>query len=363
VLLTILAGVTVVAFFATRAIAQSNEAARRRQAAVWFDAAQQASQSGDQERAVAGLRRAVMKDPENRGYRLALAQALASNRLDEEARRVLLALRETQPDDPDTHLQLARLEARGPDIDAARRYYQSALAGLWRAGQAEERRRVRIELIEFLLAHQERARALSELLALSANLPLDTALQARVGAMFLSAGDPRLALNHFERAIERDPKNVRALAGAGEAAFELADYGRALRYLNAAPGEGGRLAELKEVASLVLHGDPLAPRLPARERRRRLTAGLEQAVLRLESCSSRSSGEASRSLESLREEVEDFRSELARARRGPDSRDAIDHGVDLLYRIERAAAQSCALPLAPLDRALLLIGRRHGFGE
>jgi tetratricopeptide (TPR) repeat protein len=223
---------------------------------------------------------------------------------------------------------------------------------------------VRIELIEFLLAHQERARALSELLALTANLPPDRALQTRVGAMFLTAGDPRLALDHFERAIELDPKNVRALAGAGEAAFQLADYGRTLRYLNAAPVEEPRLQQLREVAGLVLDGDPLAPRLPAGERRRRLSAGLQQAVQRLETCSSRSSGEAAaRSLESLHKEVEDFQSELARARRGQDSRDAIDHGVDLLYRVERAAAQSCPLPPAPLDRALLLIGRRHGFGE
>jgi predicted Zn-dependent protease len=363
VLLTLLAGITVAAFFATRALAQGNEAARRRQAAAWFDAAQQASQAGNEERAVAGLRHAVSEDPENRTYRLALAQALAASRRNEEATRVLLALRETQPDDPDTNLQLARLEARGPHKDAARRYYQNALAGLWRAGQTEERRRVRIEFIDFLLAQQERARALSELLALSANLPPDSALHTRVGAMSLSAGDPRLALDHFSRAIDLDSKNERALAGAGEAAFQLADYSRALRYLSAAPKDEARLAELREVARLVLQGDPLAARLRANERRRRLSAALQQAAQRLEGCSNLPPGSANASLEPLRNELEEFQSERGMAREGRDSRDAIDEGVDLAYRIERAAAESCQLPPAPLDRALLLIGRRHGFGE
>jgi tetratricopeptide (TPR) repeat protein len=280
VLLTVLVGVTVAAFFGTRAVAHSNDALRRRQAAAWFDAAQRASRGGNAEAAVTGLRRAVSKDPENKLYRLALARALAAIRLDEEAKRVLVALRDAQPEDPQSNLQLARLEARGPDADATRRYYQSAVAGLWRPEQAEERRHVRTELIEFLLAHEERARAMSELLVLGANLPQDAGVQAQVGRMFLSAGDPRLALDHFVRALRLNAEHPDALAGAGEAAFERADYRRALRYLNAAPRDDTRVAELREVARLVLDGDPLAPRLRASERRRRLSVAFQQAVQR-----------------------------------------------------------------------------------
>jgi predicted Zn-dependent protease len=113
VLLTVLVGVTVGAFFATRVVAHSNEALHRRQAMSWFEAAQRASRAGNTATAAAGFRRAVLKDPENRRYRLAFAQALAANGLDGEATRVLLGLRDTQPEDADTNLQLARLEARG----------------------------------------------------------------------------------------------------------------------------------------------------------------------------------------------------------------------------------------------------------
>lgn len=357
----ILVSVTIAAFFATRAIAHGNEALRRRQAAAWYDEAQRRSPGRDAGSAVVALRRAVSKDRGSRRYRLALADALAVRRLDGEARRVLGALRETQPEDPETNLRLARLEARGADADAARRYYQNALSSLWRPEQAEDRRRVRVELIEFLLAREERARALSELLLLAANLPDDAAVQAHVGQMFLAAGNGRLALDHFVRALRLDATNTGALAGAGEAAFELGDYGRALRYLKGAPRGTPRATELRHVAELVLSNDPLAPRLSAAERRRRLVLAFHHALQRLDSCLAASGAEAKDGFDPLRREIRDFESALKRPRRG--SRDLVEDGVDLVYRTERALEQTCPTPPDPFDRALLLIGRRHGLEE
>jgi tetratricopeptide (TPR) repeat protein len=362
VLLTVLVGVTVAAFFGTRAVARSNEGLRRRQAAAWFDAAQRAAQEGNTGRAVAGLRRAVSKAPGNTQYRLALAGALAATGLDAEARRTLLELRTAQPEAPEINLQLARLEARGPDLDAARRYFQNALAGLWRPEQAEERRQVRMELIEFLLAHDERARALSELLLLAANLPDDAAIQVRTGRMLLAAGDPRLALDRFVRAVRLDAGNTDALAGAGEAAFELEDYGRALRYLKQASRENPRAASLRELTELVLGGDPLAPRLGPAERRRRLMTAFQQSERQLETCLGDQSIGASAGLEPLRTEARALRAALERPPRR-ESRDLVETGTDLVYRIERAVEQHCEPLLTPFDRAVLLIGRRHGLEE
>jgi tetratricopeptide (TPR) repeat protein len=357
----VLAGVAVAAFWGTRAIAQSNEALRRRQAAAWFDLAQRASRDGQPEATVTGLRHAVAKDPGNRQYRLALAEGLAATGLDEEARRVLLALREIQTEDPEANLQLARLAARGSDIDAGRRYYQSALAGLWRPEHTERRRDVRTELIEFMLAHEERARALSELVVLAANLPEHAGVHTQVGHMFLAAGDPRLALNQFASALRLNPKDPDALAGAGEAAFELGDYTRARRYLDAAPRENTRIAELREVARLVLTADPLASRLDPNDRHRRLSLAIQQAVQRLEMCLGDPSLQAHAGLRSLRDEARDFQLALSLPQhRQP--RDFVDDGVEFVYRIERAA-ERCAMPPAPLDRAFLLIGRRHGLEE
>jgi tetratricopeptide (TPR) repeat protein len=361
ILLAVLVGIAVAAFFGTRAVAHSNDDLRRREAATWFDAAERASGSGNPQTAIAGLRRAVSKDPENKKYRLALAGALSAHHLDAEATRLLLALREMQPEDPETNLQLARLQSHSSDADVTRRYYQNALAGLWRPEQGEQRRRVRMELIQFLLAHGAPARALSELLVLAASLPDDAAVQTQVGRMFLAAGDPRLALDHFEWALRENSENADALTGAGEAAFELADYSRALRYLNSAPRENARVAELREVSRLVLNRDPLAPRLPAGERAKRLSAAWQQAVRRLEACLGDRSMPSNGSLETLRNEARTLQASLGARRR--EARDLVDDGVDLVYRIERAVELHCAIPPTPLDRALLLIGRRHGFEE
>lgn len=362
VVLTVLIGLTTAAFFATRAVARSNEAARRRQALAWFKEAARGVRAGNAESAIDGFRRAVAKDPANRTYRLALAGALAASSLNAEAERVLLALRAEQPDDPEANLQLARLEARGAAADSAGRYYQAALAELWRPEQADERRRVRLELIEFLLDHGERARALSELLLIATNLPADAATQRHVGRMFLAAGDPRLALDHFARAIRLNSDDRAALVGAGEAAFTLGDYGRALRYLSAAPPQDARLAELREVARLVLTLDPLARRLTTSERRSRLLQGIHQARQRLESCLQQRSAEETAPLHELQVQTRGLWTALA-GREGRDAAALLDAGLELVSRIERTVDQTCRIPPARLDRALLLIARKHGFEE
>jgi tetratricopeptide (TPR) repeat protein len=303
----------------------------------------------------------VSRDPENTQYRLALADALTASRLDEEATRVLLELREAQPEDPEANLRLARL-ARTSDPDAARRYYQNASAGLWRPERADTRRQVQVELIEFLLARKEQARALSELLVLAANLPDEATVRAQVGRMFLAAGDPRVALDQFAVAIRLDAKHGEALAGAGEAAFELGDYSGALRYLNAVSPQNAPALELRELTELVITADPLAPRLGANERRRRLVAAFQQAVQRLGACPGVASTRSGAALEPLRLEAREFESVL-KLPRGREPRDLVDDGLDLAYRIERAVGASCATPAAPFDRALVLIGRRHGFEQ
>jgi Tfp pilus assembly protein PilF len=360
VVLVLLAGVAVIAFLATRSLAAADHRLRRRQAAAWFETGQQRLQAGRVDAALAALRRAVIADRENRRYRLALGDALVARGRDDEARRLLLALRDTQPEDPETNLQLARLEARAGDGDASRRHYQAALAALWPAEQAERRRVVRIELIDELLERHERPRALSELLVLAANLPNTPDIQVEVGRRFLMAEDARRARDHFAAALRTQPANRAAIAGAGEAAFALGDYAGARRYLEAVAGVNARLDDLRETTRLVLDGDPLAPRLTAADRRRRLSAALTQARARLDACLVNLPDDRRVELESLRRDADAAAAALQRNRA---SRDLVDDGLDLVYRIERGAVDRCRIPASPFDRALVLIGRRHGFED
>jgi tetratricopeptide (TPR) repeat protein len=236
------------------------------------------------------------------------------------------------------------------------RYYQNAVYGSWTGDQLDARRRVRIELIRYLLAHEQRGRALSELLVLSGNLPDDVKSQTEAGQLFLDAGEPRRGLDRFRQALRIEPKNAAALAGAGEAAFEAGDYTSAQRYLRAVDPPSERVSDLRSVTDLVLTRDPLRPGLSLRQRQDRVMAGFRRALEALDDCVTKQPA-ASGSFDSLRAEAGAFEPELAleRLRRTPESTDT---ALNLIYRIEQQTAETCGQG-SPFDRALLLIGRRH----
>lgn len=353
-----LVAAAVLLFVLTRAIAAANDRMHRADAAVWYQRGRILQQEGQVEAAIAAFRRAVTRSPDDPRYALELAAALASARHDAEARQALTALRDANPEDPEVNLRLARIDALDGNVADARRYYQNALAALWAREDTERRRLVRVELIRFLLDRNDRSHALSILLDLTASLPDDANVLTETGGLFLRAGDPKRALDDYMRALALDPLHPGALAGAGRAAFDLGDYARALRYLRAAPGSDV-VRHLRSVAELVTSADPLARRIGIEERRRRMAAAIDGASSRLDSCLSRATGVPQApdpALPALRDEARDFGPRLA----SPEGREAetIDAGMDVLYRVEEALDRVCQ-PTSDLDRALLLICRRH----
>ena len=117
-------------------------------------------------------------------------------------------------------------------------------------------------------------------------------------------------------ALDTDPDDGPALAGAGESAFELADYEEARRYLNAAPEDDEVVAALREVSELVLASDPLEPRLRVSERSRRLLLMFERATASLGICLADPSAGGRDSLEGLQAEAVDFDAAVAEQRPG-----------------------------------------------
>lgn len=356
VVLAMLCVLVAVGFVLTRAAAGANRSLRLRDAADWYERGQQRLAGGDRPSAITALRRATALDGDNRVYQLALAAGLAASEEDTAARQVLLRVRESAPEDPDINVRLARLAVRQNDPDGAVRYYQNALYGSWAADAASARRQVRIELIRYLLDHQQRGRALSELLVLSANLPDSLESHTLAGQLFVDAGDPGRALDHFRAALRIDPANEAALAGAGEAAFEAGDYAGARRYLRALAHPSSHLVELGALADLVLSRDPLRPGLSLRQRQQLITQALARAVELIDLCA-REQPASSDTFASLRAEAAGLEPQLAvdKLRSTPES---IDFTLDLIARVEELAAGTCAEPTA-LDRALILIGRRH----
>jgi len=361
-LLVGLAILTAIAFAGTAWVAAGNREMHRDDASQWFGRAQRALDEGRTPDAVAALRRATTQDPEYREYRLALASALAQEGVDAEARQILLALRERQPEDPDINLRLARLEvASESGLTDKIRYYQMAIASLWSDEDLDSRRQVRVELIRLLLARGQRSRALSELLLLGVNLPDNPESEIEIAELFLQAGDSQRALEGFTDALADEPESERGLAGAGEAAFELEDYASARRYLARVSPDNVRARRLGTVSALVLDQDPLAARLGTAERRRRLVTIFEHAIQNLEDCAIPRPGQAGdtlRYLDPLRIEASEFAEQL-RSASAVQVRDAVEEGLDLVNRLQQAVGKTCGAS-APLDEALARISRRHG---
>jgi len=356
VVLMVLSAAVVAGFLLTRAVAGVNHRLRLDDAAAWYDSGQRQLTGSNIEAAIQSLRHATAIDRDNRRYRLALAAALAADRQDVSARQVLLGVRESTPEDPDVNVQLARLAARQDDVAGAVQYYQNALHGSWRIDQGDARRQVRVELIRYLLAHDQRGRALSELLVLEGNLTGDASLQTEAGQLFLDAGEPRRALERFQQALRSNSKNESALTGAGEAAFAAGDYVSAQRLLRAVTSPSSRVLELRAITDRVLTSDPWRSGLSEQQRQERVRTGFTRALQALNDCIGKQPTSAA-AFAPLSAEASDLEPELqpGRLRRKPES---IDLALDLIYRIEQRTLDICGQG-TPFDRALILIARRH----
>ena len=335
----------IASFFVTRAVAENTREMRRRDAVSWYREGEAALSHDNAAEAVDRLRRAATRDPNRATYSLALANALVHAGQDQSAEQVLLDLREQTPEDPDINLQLARLEVRRGDTSTARRYYQTALNSLWRPDQDAARRAIRIELIQLLLEHGDKSRALSEILILAARSDaIPSQLQA--ARFFLDAGDAVRARELYKRVQSEDPANLEARSGAGEAAFVIGDYADAARALRGLTTRSGRIEEMKRVSIAVVDDDPLSPRLSASERRSRLQIAIGRALDRANGCPATSG---------FKEPLENWAPRMKE--RHAIETSEIEEALDLVSHVE-SSAQTCG-PLAPEDRALLIIAARH----
>ena len=358
VLLMLLLALAAAAFLGTRAAASANRGRKVADAAAWYAHGEAELLSGRIDGALTALRRAAMTDPGRLEYQLTLARVLAARGDRERARERLVELHGRIPDNATVSLELARLSAMESDLAAAVRHYSDALSGLWPADQADARRHVRLELIDLLLAHGQRSRALSEILVLAATLPDEPEDYVRAGRLFLAAGDPQHAAEEFTAALKQAPKQYEAIAGAAEAAFENGNYAAALSWLDSAASPTARQQEIQTIARMVLAGDPLSARLTLGERRRRLAPLVNQALGRADACLAARPAATGSAVDALRAEAHALHNALEPVRVRV-SREEIDAGFEVALRLELGIDGSCA-PAAPLDRAVLLIGRRHG---
>jgi tetratricopeptide (TPR) repeat protein len=306
--------------------------------------------------AVNDFRTALLYARGDAGYQLHLAQALMGEQKYDEAEAYLTSLWERDPDNGEVNLELARIAASRKESERAIRYYHNAIYATWPASREQERQRARFELIDLLLRNRAYAQAQSELIALAANLGDDPAQRAHAGDLFLTAEDSDHALAEFRMSLRGDEHNQDALAGAGRAAFELAHYAEAARYLReavaAAPNDAAS-ASLLRVTERVLQMDPYRQGINATERDRIVTEDFAAAGARLDACNGAASASPLMPWQSLKQSWTNLKPRITPGglRQDPDQ---VQAAMSLVFNIEHETAGACGLP-SETDTALQLI--------
>jgi tetratricopeptide (TPR) repeat protein len=323
-------------------------------AVEWSARGERAYRDGRAAEAVDDFRSALMYARDDRGLRLRLARALVAAGHGAEARGYLLTLWEDEPGNGPVNLELGRLAAREGSVEQAIRYYHAAIEGAWE-GEAERRRREsRLELVDYLVYAGESSRARPDLMALSADMPEDPETRKAIASLLARGGQSASAQAAYEQVLARLPNDTEALSGAGEAAFDSADYARAARYLTRAIARGAASPEIARdaaISQLVLSVDPLQRRLGVATRARRASRAFDAASTRLAACLSRQP--ESRYLNALSAEAGTLATHATAhaLSRHPDD---VETAMDLVFEIEIATARVCG-EATGIDHALHLI--------
>jgi Flp pilus assembly protein TadD len=354
----LLSAASVAGFFGTRAVAAWDRRLNERAARAAYTSGETALSRGQPGQAADLFRAALVRDRGRRPYALALADALVKSGQSDRALQVLAAQREVAPEDAEINLRLGRIAAAAGDADQAERYYHNAIYGLWPDGQALRAQAARLELVRLLLKVGDPRAAEAELIAAGPTSTTGPFTPLSAGQLFEAAGDTARARAEYLSALEINPDDPTALAGAGRTSFAQQDYGAAQTYFASAQSHGDASTETADaaaVARLVIDQDPLAQRLSAQERRGRVHADLQHVAARIETCAASTSAPA---LLSIRDDIAQLLATFdPKARRREEG--GVVEALEAIVRAESAAGAACGSPSA-MDRALLLIGRKHG---
>jgi tetratricopeptide (TPR) repeat protein len=241
--------------------------------------------------------------------------------------------------------------------------------GVWNSDPDGNRRRARIELIEFLLKKAAPERAESELMALATSLPPSVDEHLQAAQLFTQAGDNFGALGQYEEVLRLDPSNVAALAGAGNANYRAGNYVTAERYLQDAvkiDPQDASSRQLLASSQEILRASPFHSHISDAERNRRIDAAFARAEQRLTECAqqkgidlapSPASASSASPLAALQSRWTATKPDLKRLR-SPAETALPDTIMDVVFQIEQQTATICGQPQGT-DLALLLISQKR----
>jgi tetratricopeptide (TPR) repeat protein len=322
--------------------------------------------SGHAERALDEFRAALTCDRTNEQYQLNLGRALRDTGRLDEAESYLGSLWQRSPENGTINLALARVAARRGSIEDAIRYYHNAMYGVWDSDADANRRKARLELIDFLLQKSARVQAHAELVSLAAVLPPNVGLHLKTAQLFSEAQDDQGALAEYEKVLTLDHGNADALAGAGGVAYGAGQYRTAVHYLQEAVNvndEDSNSRNLLASANLILQTDPFIWHISDAERNRRIVAAFRIAGDRLRSCAEQTGANvavANGIVSSARPPIAELETRWLNTQKDlphlstPGETDLPDVVMDLVFQIELETEKDCGEPQG-VDKALLQI--------
>jgi tetratricopeptide (TPR) repeat protein len=232
-------------------------------------------------------RRALAIDRGNVEYQIALGRALASTGRYGEAAPVFDDVLDRSPDDGRANLEMARLRRAAGNLSEAASYFHRAIYGSWLRNAQQHRIEARLELIDMLVRAGRRRELLAELLPLEDEAPDDVSLRLRIADLFMTAGSPARAAEAYRAVAARNPDDVRAWEGLGEAELQRGNYHAAqsafvsaLRRMPDSDEVRRRLRLAAQAAQL----DPVSRRLPFPERLARSRRILSMTIAELQQC-------------------------------------------------------------------------------
>jgi tetratricopeptide (TPR) repeat protein len=328
--------------------------------------------AGDPKEAVDSLRSALFYAPANQDAQFRMAVALEAEGHDDEAKANLRSLWQDFPESGRYNLELARIYSRERNVPLALQYFHGAIYGEW-PPESEMGVQAQIQLAQFLIGSNLKARAQSELVLLSGKLPPRSDLLLQSAVLAEQAQDDALALSLFQRAFAADRRNPAAAFGAGMAAYRLDLYLTAARYLQRAaalaPSDAQTNTTLRTIHQ-TLQMSPYERSLPGLERARRGVHIFQLVGQRLQRCeaadqtSSANPQSLSKQNSPQQVQAEDLHQEWQQLRRKVSitslrsDPSLLAPIMDLAQQVENLASPACGQP-SPNDLSIAKIAARR----
>jgi Flp pilus assembly protein TadD len=228
---------------------------------------------------------------QNSDYELQLIAALTATGKTTAAASLMTDILQREPNDGRANLMAARLTIRTGNTAEAKAYYHRAIYGDWSGNSGAHRVSARMELIELLAGKNQKQELLAELISLEAESPGSDDIRKRLGELFLLAGAPARAASVYAALIRKDPNDIAAYEGMGDAELEQSQYRAAHEAFLGAflrdPNNASVRAHLQTL-NTVTGLDPTLRQLTSAEKYRRSVRILEMTRDAMDQCAAKS---------------------------------------------------------------------------